>query len=474
MKQVEIEAAPLEKLASLLGPDRAALLMSTAERARSLLDGVIVWNVNSTALGGGVAEMLEGLLAYGHGARVDTRWLVLDGDPPFFAITKALHNALHGFLDDRQGFSSADHAHYERVSESNLEELERLIRPGDIVLLHDPQTAGLINGLRRHGAHVVWRSHIGRDEPNAVTEIAWEFLRRYVEDADALVFSRREYVPDWLAPHRVRIIKPSIDPFTTKNRELYDVEVSEVLGEVGLVSGAPDRGVVKYTRRDGMPGVLRPQSSLLSGTTPPPFDAPLVLQVSRWDRLKDMEGVLRAFAAHVAPANPDAQLMLAGPDVSAVSDDPEGAEILAACRIAWADLPAEARARCHLATLPMDDADENALIVNALQRHATVVVQKSIAEGFGLTLMEAMWKGRPVVASAVGGLQEQATDGVEGLLVPDPSDLAGFGERIRRLLDDAGLRERMGKAGRDRVREEFLGDRHLIQWVELFGDLIDH
>jgi trehalose synthase len=474
MKQVEIEAAPLEKLASLLGPGRAVLLMSTAEHARSMLDGVIVWNVNSTALGGGVAEMLEGLLAYGHGARVDTRWLVLDGDPLFFDITKRLHNALHGFLDDRHGFSSEDHEHYERVSEDNLEQLQSLIRAGDIVLLHDPQTAGLVDGLRRHGAHVVWRSHIGRDEPNAVTAIAWEFLRRYVEDADALVFSRREYVPDWLAPERVRVINPSIDPFTTKNRELYEVEVSEVLGEVGLVSGAPDRGVVRYTRRDGMPGVLRPHTGLLSGTTAPPFDAPLVLQVSRWDRLKDMEGVLRAFAAHVAPAHPDAHLMLAGPDVSAVSDDPEGAETLAACRVAWADLPAEARSRCHLATLPMDDPDENALIVNALQRHATVVVQKSLAEGFGLTLMEAMWKGRPVVASAVGGLQEQVDDGVEGLLLPDPTDLAGFGERVHHLLDDPDLRERMGKAGRDRVRRDFLGDRHLIQWVELFGYLLEH
>ena len=163
--------------------------------------------------------------------------------------------------------------------------------------------------------------------------------------------------------------------------------------------------------------------------------------------------------------------MLAGPDVSGVSDDPEGTRVWAECRAAWQRLPANVRARCHLASLPMDDVDANALIVNALQRHATVVVQKSLEEGFGLTLTEAMWKGRAVVASAVGGLQDQVTEGEEGLLLQDPSDLATFGSLVTRLLENPELCAAMGSRARERVRRHFLGDRHLIQWVELFGDL---
>lgn len=158
-----------------------------------------------------------------------------------------------------------------------------------------------------------------------------------------------------------------------------------------------------------------------SGSEPPPADAPLVVQVSRWDRLKDMAGVLSAFADYFGPARQDLHLMLVGPDVSAVSDDPEGAEVLAACRAAWARLPDPVRRRCHLACIPMDDIDENATIINALQRHATVVVQKSLVEGFGLTVTEAMWKSRPVLASAVGGIQDQITDGTEGPAAAGPA-----------------------------------------------------
>jgi len=177
--------------------------------------------------------------------------------------------------------------------------------------------------------------------------------------------------------------------------------------------------------------VVRQHRSLLPGSTLPPADAPLVVQVSRWDRLKDMAGVLAAFADQVAPASPQAHLMLVGPDVSGVSDDPEGAEVLAACQKAWAALPDPVREQCHLACIPMDDADENAIIINALQRHATVVVQKSLFEGFGLTVSEALWKSRPVLASAVGGIQDQTTDGLDGLLLPDPDDLAAFAQRLR-------------------------------------------
>ncbi|EWT03393.1 glycosyl transferase family 1 [Intrasporangium oryzae NRRL B-24470] len=472
MQLVEIQAAPLEKLAQLLAPEAAERFMATAERARQLLAGRVVWNVNTTAHGGGVAEMLQALLAYGRGAGVDTRWAVIDGDPDFFAITKRLHNLLHGSPGDGGDLGAAEHAHYEEVLAKNLDELQRLVRPGDLVLLHDPQTAGLVDGVRTAGAHVIWRSHIGRDDGNSETERGWDFLGGYVERAHAFVFSRQRYVPTWLPPERVRLIAPSIDPFSTKNMVLDDDHVSRVLRRAGLIEDGDRIEAVEFTRRDGSPGFVRRHPDLLSGGGPPPRGAPLVVQVSRWDGLKDMPGVLGAFAQHVAPAEPEAHLMLVGPAVSAVSDDPEDAGVLAACSAVWAGLPEPVRRRCHLACIPMDDVDEDAVIVNAVQRHATVVVQKSLVEGFGLTVTEAMWKGRPVVASAVGGIQDQITDGEEGLLLPDPTDLEGLGDRILRVLGDPDLRERLGARAHERVRKDFLGDRHLIQYVDLFGDLV--
>jgi trehalose synthase len=471
MQQVEIQAAPLEKLGALLTPAQSSELMSTAVRARGLLAGRVVWNVNATAHGGGVAEMLQALLAYGRGAGVDTRWAVLDGDPAFFAITKRVHNALHGVSDGGR-LGVAEQEHYERVLHDNLRALKELVRPGDLVLLHDPQTAGLIEGVRATGAHVIWRSHIGRDVPNEETERGWRFLRGYLDSADAFVFSRRQYIPDWVPAERARLIAPSIDPFSTKNREFDAGEVRRVLLRAGLIADGHGVGEVGFTRRDGTRGFVREHAELLSGTRPPAPDTPLVVQVSRWDRLKDMGGVLSAFAHQVAPAVPDVELMLVGPDVSAVSDDPEGAEVLRECREEWARLPAAVRARCHLVCVPMDDGDENAVIVNAVQRHAAVVVQKSLVEGFGLTVTEAMWKTRPVLASAVGGIQDQITEGVDGVLLPDPFDLDGFARRLIGLLDDGAAAEQLAGRAHERVRADYLGDRHLIRYVDLFADVI--
>jgi trehalose synthase len=183
--------------------------------------------------------------------------------------------------------------------------------------------------------------------------------------------------------------------------------------------------------------------------------------------------VLEGFArAERAGLDDDVHLVLAGPAVAGVSDDPEGAEVLAECQAAWEELPEDLRRRVHLAVLPMDDVDENAVLVNALQRHATVVVQKSLVEGFGLTVTEAMWKGSPVVASAVGGIQDQIADGVDGVLLADPTDLDAFASALAGLLADPERAARIGAAGRERVRAQFLGDRHLIQYVELFAGLL--
>jgi trehalose synthase len=214
--------------------------------------------------------------------------------------------------------------------------------------------------------------------------------------------------------------------------------------------------------------VARPAQ--ITGEGSPGAADPLVVQVSRWDRLKDMSGVMAAFASYVAPGG-SGYLVLAGPAVTGVADDPEGAAVFGERLLAWRDLPAAARARVLLVTLPLDDVDENATMVNALQRHATVIAQKSLAEGFGLTVAEGMWKARPVVGSAVGGIIDQIAPGT-GILLPDPRDGAAFGAAVRRLLEDPGLARQMGDAARAHVREHYVGDLHLLRFARLFSALI--
>jgi trehalose synthase len=472
MREVQVQAIPMNRLAALLPEGRARLLREVADRARVQLAGRVVWNVNATAQGGGVAEMLQVLLAYGRGEGVDTRWLVLDGDPDFFMITKRLHNLLHGMPGDGGLLGEAERAHYVEVLETARADLAERVRPGDIVLLHDPQPAGLVDGVRAMGAHAVWRSHIGRDMPNGLTEWGWSFLRPFVERADGFILSRLEYSPGWVPPERRWVIPPSIDPFSTKNADIAPADVDAALRRAGLLDAPFRPDGLTFTRRDGSPGQVRPHSGLvLDGAGPPP-EARVVLQVSRWDRLKDMAGVLVGFGRHIAELPDDVHLMLVGPDVGGVADDPEGSEVLAECRALWRDRAAAVRERIHLVALPMDDVDENGHLVNALQRHASVVVQKSLVEGFGLTVTEAMWKARPVIASALGGIQDQIVDGESGLLLPDPADLAAFVLTLRRPLEDSELAAQLGARARARVLDRFLGDRHLIQYAELFAGFL--
>ncbi|HQR26585.1 MAG TPA: glycosyltransferase [Nocardioides sp.] len=471
MLAVHIDATPLERLGALLEPDRAERLRRNAVRARSVIGSRTVWNVNATATGGGVAEMLQALLAYGRGAGIDTRWLVLDGTPEFFALTKRIHNLLHGSPGDGGPLGEAERALYDAVLAENLESLREVVQPGDLVLLHDPQTAGLVEGVLATGAHVAWRCHVGRDDSNEQTDLAWSFLQPYVAPAHALIFSRKTYAPSWVDPELLWLIPPSLDPFTAKNAELPTADVQATLRHAGLVGFPEDHGSLAFLRRDGEPGVVRRHEGLIAGGQEVPHDARVVLQVSRWDRLKDMQGVLTGFVEHVDRLPDDAHLMLVGPDVSGVGDDPEGAEVLAECLAVWERLPVATRRRVHLCSLPMDDIDENAHLVNALQRHATVVVQKSLVEGFGLTVTEPMWKARPVLASRIGGIQDQIEDGESGLLLADPSDLDAFAGLLGTLLTDPEMSVRLGTAARSRVKDRYLGDRHLIQYVDLFEAL---
>jgi trehalose synthase len=457
---------PIKRLASVVGADRYARLQSAAQDFRTRFAGRTVWNVNSTAVGGGVAEMLQALVGYVDDLGIAIRWLVIHGDAEFFAITKRVHNGIHGH-GDRAALGDAEADHYRRVLSANAVELLERVRPGDIVLLHDPQTAGLAAPLVETGALVVWRCHIGVDSANEVTEAAWAFLRPHVTVADAWVFSRRSYVPSWLTGDGVWIIPPSIDPFSVKNQDMDPDTVRKILATIGLVDGpAGDPG--RFVRQDGSLGEVVRSASVVADALPG-ADDDLVIQVSRWDRLKDMAGVMQGWAGHVAPDRAG-YLALVGPAVTNVADDPEGAAVYSDCLLQWQAMPQPVRSRTLLVTLPLDDVDENASMVNALQRHASIVTQKSLAEGFGLTVAEAMWKGRPVIGSAIGGISDQIADGT-GILLADPSDLAAFGAAVRDLLDDPGERSRLGAAAHIHVRDNFVGDLHLMRYAEVFTAL---
>ncbi len=468
LTEVEVQALDAARLETLIGPERIAGFEAAADAAQAALAGHTVLNVNSTATGGGVAEMLQTLLAYARGAGIDTRWVVIDGDPEFFAITKRIHNGLYGSAGDGGQLGKAEREHYERVLARNADDLLTLIKPGDVVLIHDPQPAGLAAVASEAGARVVWRCHVGLDHRNEWSERAWEFLRPYLQDADAFVVSRAAFAPPWAEVGRTHVIAPSIDPFSAKNEPMSHRNVRLALSYVGLLDGDGSPPVVPFIRRDGSLGrISRHVEMLQSGPAVPP-DAPLVLQVSRWDWMKDMAGVMRGFTEHVDPSL-GAHLILAGPAVTGVADDPEAAQVYNHCAAQWRELPDAQRGRVHLACLPMSDPDECATITNALQRHASIVVQKSVAEGFGLTVTEAMWKSRAIVASAVGGIVDQITHGEDGLLVHDPHDLVAFGEATQRLLTAPDEAARLGTNARTRAAEQFLGDRHLEQYGRLFA-----
>src|SRR5919106_995667 len=402
LEVVELSPLPPERFESVL-EERYPRFVSAIVHAQALFEGRTIWNVNSTAKGGGVAEMLRSLLAYTIGARIDARWVVVDGNSDFFRITKRIHNKLHGAPGDGGQLEDDQRRVYESILSKNGQELASLITEGDVVILHDPQTAGLVEAVKDTGAAIIWRCHVGLDTPNDEARSAWRFLRPYVQPADAYVFSRRAFAWDDLDDDKIAIIPPSIDAFSPKNQDLTQDAVMAILTASGIVSNGSDAEPV-YERTDGRQARVERKAEMMGG--PVPHDATVVVQVSRWDRLKDPTGVIRSFTDQIAPRS-DAHLMLAGPSVESVTDDPEGIEVIEECAALYDDLPAEARERVHLATLPMEDGEENAVIVNAIQRHASIVVQKSLAEGFGLTVAEAMWKSRPVVASRIGGIQDQ-------------------------------------------------------------------
>jgi trehalose synthase len=320
-----------------------------------------------------------------------------------------------------------------------------VVQAGDVVYLHDPQTAGLVPAMQEAGAAVVWRCHIGVDHPNDLAREAWDFLRPYVDAADAYVFSRREYLWEGLEEGKAWFMPPVIDPFSPKNEDLDQEQVGALLAEIEAKA------------------TMVSETSLAD-------DATVIAQVSRWDRLKDPQGLLEIFERHLE--DPAVHLVLVGPDSAGVSDDPEGAAVYAEVVEHWRGMGAECRRRSRLISLPMAELRENARMVNALQRRADVIVQKSLAEGFGLTVAEAMWKARPVVASRVGGIQDQVVDGETGLLVDDPRDLPAFARAIESVIGDPDRCAEMGRAGREQIRGNYLAVDRLREYVALVESLL--
>ncbi len=369
------------------------------------LRGKRVLNVNSTRVGGGVAEILSRLVPLLNELGIDARWEVVSGTEEFFALTKNLHNALHG---TPMAFSARDHQIYAEVTDANIDSLDL---DADVVFIHDPQPAGLIKARDRRGGHWMWRCHI---DVSAPAQGAWEFNAPMVQRYDLSVFSAPRFARSMKIPQV--LVSPSIDPLSDKNRPLAQSQIESVLTRYGIRS-----------------------------------DKPIVTQVSRVDRLKDPAGVIKAW--RMARGRFDCQLILAG---GSASDDPEGAAVLKEVRELAGDDP-----DVHILDLPPTSNVE----INAIQRASTVVVQKSLNEGFGLTVSEALWKGRPVIASAVGGIPLQVTHKYSGILT---HTIEGTAFWIKQLLAAPDFARKLGENGHNHVRQNFLLTRHLRDYLLAF------
>ena len=346
------------------------------------------------------------------------------------------------------------------------------VREGDVVVLHDPSTAGLAKAFRAAGATVVWRCHAGVAEAGEAGQRAWAFLDRYLEDVDLVVVSRPEYRPPYIEEERCAVVRPSINPDSPKNRPLDRDEAWAVVRLAGIAEGESPFDAVPLLREDGRPDAFRglEDEAVLAGG-PVPVGARLVTQVQRWDRLKGGLELIEAFASQTGTLPEDLHLVLAGPAV-----DPEReagpSAVLRGILERVETLPPSVASRVHVLGIPTADREVNATIVNALQRVSGVVTQRSQVEAFGLTVAEAMWKKAPVVASAVGGIVDQVEDGVDGVLVA-PDDAAAWAEAVRDLLLLSERAAEMGAAAHESVRRGFLPDRHLIEVVDVIGRAVE-
>lgn len=394
----------LEEYDPIVGPERIEVLRALGAR----LAGRVVQNINSTAVGGGVAEILTRMMPLLKELGVEARWDVIRGDERFFAVTKAMHNGLHGVPSP---FTEEDRRVFRETTRANLDHIPSW---GDFVFIHDPQPIALINEIDREKHLCAWRCHIDFTDPQPDI---WQFLKGYIESYRAAVFS----APAFARPLGVRqvLISPSIDPLADKNRELPREVIDEVCARFGL-----DRC------------------------------RPIVTQISRFDYLKDPAGVIRAY--QMVKPHVDCQLVLAG---GGATDDPEGQKVLDEVRNM-----ADGDPDIFILFLPPGSDIE----INALQRASTVILQKSLKEGFGLTVAEALWKAKPVIAGAVGGIPLQITHKFSGILT---YSIEGTAFWIKQLLNTPRFASRLGRNGREHVRANFLITRHIRDYLLLFLSL---
>ena len=437
-----------------------------------------IWMVSSTAQGGGVAEMLPRMVALFEELGLRVKWVVIGTDrPEFFKVTKHLHNLIHG--EGAPELSPQDREVYEFVNRRNAEELVPQIQPDDIVVIHDPQPLAMGAMLKQQlGVRTVWRCHIGLDERLPATRAAWSFLKPWAESCDLAIFSSPEYIPDYMAG-RATIIHPALDPCSHKNRELSPHKLVGILCNGGL----------KHERHPVVtpPFSVRAQRLRPDGSFAPANDQeeigllyrPLVSQISRWDRLKGFKPLLEGFVRlkqSLDSPNPErsarhrrrlelARLVLAGPDPASIQDDPEGKQVLEDLCAAYRSVPAGLQQDVALIWLPMASRKENALMVNALQRCSTVVVQNSLREGFGLTATEAMWKGVCVVGTRACGLRHQIRNGIDGVLIQDPQAPGEIARRLDDILEQVRKRDYMARNAQQRVHQEFLIFKQLCDWL---------
>ncbi len=390
---------------AIVGDDEVDELYMLADR----LKGKSVQNINSTAVGGGVAEILSRMIPLLRDLDVDAYWDVIKGDEKFFTITKDMHNALHGLNVE---ITQQDLDYFLEVNRQNSETMDLF---GDIMFIHDPQPIGLVKEKEHKGNKWIWRCHIDVSDPHKAT---MNFLRGFIDRYDAAVFSAPSFARNDLAIKQI-LISPSIDPLSEKNRELPQETIDSVVKKYGL-----DR------------------------------DRPIVTQISRFDYFKDPLGVIEVYK--MVRNHIDCQLVLAG---GGATDDPEGPRILDQIRSV-----AESDPDIHIIYLPPSSDIE----VNALQRASTVIMQKSLREGFGLTVTEGLWKAKPVIATAVGGIPLQITHKHSGILT---YSIAGTAHYLKELLSEPEYAQKLGANGREHVKNNFLITRHIKDYLGLFISL---
>ncbi|QHO90235.1 glycosyl transferase family 1 [Actinomyces sp. 432] len=472
MRTIDVAPLPLSDLESHLDEVATRRLRAGVTAAQTLLEGRTVWTITPTsAAASGPAEIVAPLVGYALDIGIDARWLVLDAPREFNTIAARLHAGIHGDRGDGGKLAEKQRDIYEHVIASNAENVVDEIRDGDVVILHDPPTAGLAKALKAAGATVIWRCHLGAQDTGDTGQHAWAFLDRYLEEVDLVVVSRPNYRPPFVEPERCVVIAPSINPDSPKNRVLDLDEAWSVARLAGVFDGEPPFDAVAFVHEDGRPDSLGELPSLAGAGLPVPQGVRVVAQVSRWDRLKGGKELVDAFAENVAQLPADAHLLLVGPDPDP-NRDAESAAVLGEVLDRWDLLPDSVASRVHIAAIPMHDRDVNAIVVNAVQRVANVVTQRSLVEAFGLPVAEAMWKKAPVVASAVGGIQDQIDDGVDGVLV-DPANGAAWAQAVADVLRFPERARDMGLAAHESVRRDFLPDRHLLELVDAIARALE-